>query len=169
MINNTNVDSGSNMAKNLNKIGEVVNRGNQTLPLPGVGVRGGAWRLVGRFVQHGGVVLCERDSRGGPGLDFLLSLKSVESICKMFLKSEKKEKGWLSESYPNSGPLDVSESSEPLGSVRVRRIGSVLVHQGRHLQVHKETKWCTFLFFFLKTLILITNYNCPLKLFTAIY
>lgn len=33
---------------------------------------------MGGLVLHGGVALSEGNSRGGPGLDLLLSLKSVE-------------------------------------------------------------------------------------------
>lgn len=43
-------------------------------------------------------------------------------------------------SYPGSDPLNVSQSGQPLGSIRVRRVGSILMDQRGHLQGGKA-RW----------------------------
>lgn len=43
-------------------------------------------------------------------------------------------------SYPGSDPLNVSQSGQPLGSIGVRRVGSILMDQRGHLQGGKA-RW----------------------------
>ncbi len=58
----------------LDKVCEIIDGGQQPLPLAGVRVRSRAGGLVGGFILHGGVALGQRDGVGGARLNFLLSL-----------------------------------------------------------------------------------------------
>lgn len=46
--------------------------------------------------------------------------------------------------YPGPDPLNVSQSGQPLRSVRVRGVGSILMHQRGHLHGGKSAArtWC---------------------------
>lgn len=46
--------------------------------------------------------------------------------------------------YPGSDPLNVSQSGQPLGSICVRRVGSILMYQRGHLQGGKA-QWRLFM------------------------